>query len=681
MQVSKIPVYQFLEGSGKSFVIPVYQRDYAWTEANCAKLWQDLISLYESQKVNHFLGTVVCINSNFQEYVVVDGQQRLTTTSILLLALHNYLKQKNNKNEREQVLTEQILDFLINKHSLDQTKRIRLKPNKQDRNYFEELFKNPENLKNDSNIVTNYNFFYNKINTEEIDPESLFNLFQKLEIVLINLDKGIDDPQLIFESLNSTGVDLTDGDLIRNYILMDLEPAFQEKLYSDYWVKIENLTAGDVAEFIRNFLMFKLGKNITQTKRAVYTEFKKYTEENFHKESQKVLQEVLQYAQVYSYFIRQNNNPSKAIDERLDRLFRLEFKVAWPFLFDVFELLEQNILIEKDVVNIIQLIESYAFRKIMVNNTTQGLNKLFLILAKEIRKLEPENWQNQYFEILKFIIKSKSGSQKFPTDQSFIEALMEKEIYNLRAKNRDFLLESLENYNSSYKVDLEDLTVEHILPQNASKWKEDLGANWQEIRNKYVHTLGNLTLTAQNSKLSNKDFESKQAIDFHTSKLKLSYKLGETENWNEQTILQRSKELALEASQIWSYPQTNYQAKIEEKEIYSLDEEVDFTGTKPKFLYFKEKSFTVRYWRDILKIMCNELYAFSPTEFNLLIQNSELQKYFATNQNKENLRDPIAFNNNKYVDGNQSANSIISFSKKLCEYLGFDKSQVEVELI
>jgi hypothetical protein len=178
-----------------------------------------------------------------------------------------------------------------------------------------------------------------------------------------------------------------------------------------------------------------------------------------------------------------------------------------------------------------------------------------------------------------------------------------------------------------------------------------------------------------------KQIKKQQAIDFHTSKLKLSYKLGETENWNEQTILQRSKELALEASQIWSYPQTNYQAKIEEKEIYSLDEEVDFTGTKPKFLYFKEKSFTVRYWRDILKIMCNELYAFSPTEFNLLIQNSELQKYFATNQNKENLRDPIAFNNNKYVDGNQSANSIISFSKKLCEYLGFDKSQVEVELI
>jgi uncharacterized protein with ParB-like and HNH nuclease domain len=680
MQVNKKPMSEFLEGRSKTFVIPVYQRDYAWQKENCEKLWNDLLDIQTTKKNTHFLGTIVNIYDRQEERLIIDGQQRLTTVSLLLLALVNFLKNKVDKTEEELNIQEDILDFyLTNKRSSSENNKIRLKPNKQDRSYFEELFKNPKDLKNDSNIVNNYNFFYSKIISLEIQPVELFELFKKLQIVDIELEREFDDPQLIFESLNSTGVDLTDGDLIRNYILMDLEASFQEKLYLDYWLKIENSTA-DVAEFIRNFLMFKLNRNVTQTKRAVYSEFKKYAEEKYKKNSQKVLKEILKYAQVYSCFIRQNIHSSKLIDYSLDRLFRLEFKVAYPFLFEIFDLLEQQILSEQNVVEITKLIESYAFRKILVDNTTQGLNKFFLTLDKEIKKLEPENWQNQYLEILKFIIKNKTASQKFPTDENFVETLMEKEIYKLKTKNKDFLLEGLENYNSSYKVDLEDLTVEHILPQNATKWKQNLGSNWQEIRNKYIHTLGNLTLTAQNSKLSNKDFQSKQDIDFHTSKLKLSYKLSEKENWNEQTILERSKKLALEAAKIWTYPQTDYQKPIEEKETYSFDEETDFSGKKPKALYFAEKTFAIKYWRDILKIVCEELYKYSPTEFNLLIQNSELKKYFAVAENS-NLRSPVSFNNNKYVDGNQSANSIVSFVIKLCSLVNYDYSNLQIETI
>ncbi len=680
MQVNKQSVYQFLEGSGKTFVIPVYQRDYAWTENNCQKLWQDLLDLQITQKPNHFLGTIVNIYDKQDERLIVDGQQRLTTVSLLLLALENYLKQKTDKTEEEAILQEQLLEFLINKYSLDKSKRIRLKPNKQDQDYFNQLFENPNDLKPDSNIVKNYRFFYEKLTTSEIKPLELFDLFKKLEIVNIELERHFDDPQLIFESLNSTGVDLTDGDLIRNYILMGLEPHIQEKLYSDYWIKIENYSAGNTAEFIRNFLMFKLSINVTQTKRAVYTEFKKYTEAKFAKDSQKVLQETLEYAQVYSYFIRQNNHPNILIDIQLERLDRLEFRVVFPFLFEIFDLVKQGIIDEKTVAKIIQLIESYAFRKIIVDNTTQGLNKFFLTLSKEIKKQDPENWQNNYFEILSFILKSKTASQKFPTDEDFIEALCTKEIYKLRSKNRDFLLEGLEKHNSAYKVDLEDLTVEHILPQNANKWKNYLGENWQQVRDRYIHTLGNLTLTAQNSKLSNKDFKSKQEIDFHTSKLKLSYKLGEAEEWNEQTILDRSKKLASEAIQIWSYPTTTFEKPIEQKEVYTLDEEVDFTGRKPKQISVMSKSFNIKYWRDILKIICDELYLYSPTEFNLLMKNSELKKYFAFEENQQTLRQPIPFNNNKYVDGNQSANSIINFSKKLCDILRFDKFEIELEI-
>lgn len=677
MQVSKQSMYQFLEGSGKTFVIPVYQRDYAWKVENCKQLWQDLFNLDKTQKPNHFLGTIVNIYDKQDERLIVDGQQRLTTVSLLLIAIENYLKQKQDKTKEEAILQEQLLEFLINKYSLDMSKRIRLKPNKQDKEVFNQLFDEPDNLNSDSNIIQNYTFFYQKLKESNCDTVALFGLFKKIEIVNIELERQYDDPQLIFESLNSTGVDLTDGDLIRNYILTDLEPQVQERYYFDYWIKIENLTS-NIAEFVRNFLMYKLGRNITQTKRAVYIEFKKYSEERFGKDSQRILQEILKYAQVYSYFVRLSSHSVELIDQRLELLRRLEFTVAWPFLFEVFELLDQGLLDHQTVADIIQLIESYTFRKLLVTKSTQGFNKLYLTLAKEIKNLDPDQYHSQYLEIMKFVIKSKTLSQAFPTDEQFVTALETLEIYKLRAKNRDFLLTSLENYNSSYHVDLQDLQVEHILPQNASKWKHDLGPNWQEIRDKYVHTLGNLTLTARNAALSNKDFESKKSIDYHTSKLKLSYKLSDHEVWNEATIIERSRELAHEAVQIWEYPVTNFQRPVESKEIYSLDEDVEYSGKKPKTLYISERTFEIKYWRDILKIVCEELYLYSPTEFNHMITTTDLKSFFATDPDNS-LRTPIPFNNNKFVDGNLSANSIVDICKKMCGYLDFEAGSISVE--
>ena len=676
MQVSQIPILKFLK-TANSLVIPVYQRDYAWKVDNCKKLWQDLLDLQSSNRMSHFLGTLVTINSGVGNYLVIDGQQRLTTVSIFILALKTVIKNKSQPTEEESRLEKVLEGYLIDEESLSQNTRIKLKPNKSDNIYFQELFNEKYSLSLDSNIFLNFQYFV-EVLTSQPDLVTIFESIKKLEIVSINLIQNQDDPQLIFESLNSTGVDLTDGDLIRNYILMDLETDFQEKLYTDYWLKIENFSAGNTAEFIRNFLMFRLASNVTQTKRAVYTEFKKYAEEKFNKDSQKVLTQIVEYAQIYSYFIRQNQHPEAIIDNQLERLDKLEFKVAYPFLFEIFDLLNQGILDKQTVAKIIQLIESYAFRKILVDNTTQGLNKLFFILSKEVKKLDPENWQNNYFEILSFILKSKAASQKFPTDEDFIEALCTKEIYKLRSKNRDFLLEGLESYNSAYKVDFEDLTIEHILPQNASKWKKSLGENWQEIRDKYIHTLGNLTLTAQNSKLSNKAFADKKAIDYQTSKLKLSYKLGDMEEWNEDTILQRSKELAAEAVEIWKYPSSNFIKEVEEKEVYSLEEEVDFKGKKIKKIIIQSQEFTVKNWWFAVQALCNFLYAQSPTEFKQIISNSEISKEFSQDPNK--INGPMEILNSWYVDCGKNTNRNVRLMSKLCDLLNFDKSEVEVEV-
>jgi uncharacterized protein with ParB-like and HNH nuclease domain len=330
MQVQQIPICVFLEGQNKSFTIPVYQRDYAWTRINCQKLWEDIVDLSKNERQDHFLGTIVTIGSGFQEYTVIDGQQRLTTVSLIILALHKYLKNKSDITEIESMIVEQLLEFLINKHTLDQEKRIRLKPNKQDKLYFESLFSDNEYSKIDSNIINNYKFFYDKIASNKVLPRQLYETFQKLTIVLINLDRGSDDPQLIFESLNSTGVDLTAGDLIRNYMLMDLLPKDQESMYNKYWIKIENLTQ-NIPEFIRNYLIYK--NKISVKRDDVYSIFKKFAASVYNNDKESIAKDLLDFAKIYS-ILKQISEYGKAnIDKRLKRLNKIEFSVCYPYLF------------------------------------------------------------------------------------------------------------------------------------------------------------------------------------------------------------------------------------------------------------------------------------------------------------------------------------------------------------
>lgn len=670
MQVTHLPIYQFLEGSGKSFIIPVYQRDYAWTKINCQKLWEDIVDLSHHARNDHFLGTLVTIGRGFDEYTVIDGQQRLTTISIMLIALHNYLKKQDQLPDQEKFLSEQILDFLINKYSSEQDKRIRLKPNKQDQSYFESLFEDNSSLEAESNIVNNYYYFYNQIKSRELSPLQLFQSFQKIKIVLINLDTEQDDPQLIFESLNSTGVDLTAGDLIRNYMLMDLPPTEQDKMYNNYWIKIENLV-GNLAEFVRNYLIYK--EKISVKKGDVYPVFKKFALSQFKNDKESIVNDLLYFAEIYSWLIQIKSHKNESINNTLIRLNKIEFTVCHPYLFDVFNDLQNGILTEKEVKEILAIIESYAFRKMIVDNSTQGLNKMFITFSKEIKK--EENWKDNYLEILKFKILEKTASQRFPNDQEFENALIYKEIYRTQSKNKNFLLESLENYNSSYSINIDELTIEHIMPQTLNKeWKESLGENWQEIHKKYLHTLGNLSLTAKNRELSNNSLEEKQAIDYKESKLKLSFKLDCGSKWREKEILDRAKRLAQDAISIWSYPTTKYKKVKPDEQLFDLTSEDNFSGSKPLFLYINnEKSVKLQTWKDLLISVCQYLYHFSPTQFKHIQKSQE----FRWNFNPEKpLRRPAEFVKNNYVESNISANGIIGFLGKLCERMNYPPEKI-----
>lgn len=675
MQVQQLPIYQFLEGSGKSFVIPVYQRDYAWTKINCQKLWNDLIDLNNNSRSDHFLGTLVTIGSGFQEYTVIDGQQRLTTVSLLLKALHKFLEKKEDKNEEEIVLIEQLLDFLINKYSKEQHKRIRLKPNKQDKEFFENLFEKSNNLDVDSNIINNYNFFLDKISSNILTPKQIFDSFRKLKIVLIDLVRGQDDPQLIFESLNSTGVDLTSGDLIRNYILMDLEPVEQEKLYKQYWIEIEKLS-GNIAEFIRNYLIFK---QRTWVKKAdVYSVFKDYALNNFKQDKEAILKNLLDFAELFSWFVQIKEYKDLEINKKLARLNKLEFTICYPYLFDIFNDVKLGNINEKNIVEILTIIESYAFRKILVDNTTQGLNKMFITLSKEIKK--EDSWKEEYVNILNYILLEKRVSQRFPNNEEFENTLINKEVYKLQAKNKNFLLESLENYDSAYPLNIDKLTVEHIMPQTLTKeWKNKLGGNWQEIYNKYLHTLGNLSLTAKNSELSNNSLESKQQIDFQTSKLKLNYKLENQTNWNEEIILERAKSLIKNAEEIWPYPKTTYSKPIPEEQTFDLESEDSFSGSKPSRLFFEndELGIELKTWRDLLLKTCNFLYKFSPTEFIKVETSDEFKWLFEVDKKLPNA---LEFADGHFMEVGLSANHIIRILKRICERMNYPADSIVFSL-
>ena len=468
-------------------------------------------------------------------------------------------------------------------------------------------------------------------------------------------------------------MNLTKGDLIRNYMLMDLEPTEQERMYKKYWINIEKLTE-NIAEFVRNYLIFKTKSWVK--KDDVYNIFKKHSSDEFDRDKEEILKDLLFFAEIYSGLVQINKHEDPELNGQLERLNKLEFTVSHPYLLDVFNDLKKGILSEKIVKEILIIIESYAFRKILVDNTTQGLNKMFVTLSREIKK-EEGTWKEQYLEILYFILLEKRVSQTFPNDEEFENALITKEIYKLQAKNTSFLLESLENYESAYSVNADELTVEHIMPQTLTKeWKNKLGEGWQETHKKYLHTLGNLSLTAKNAELSNNSFEDKQGIDFQTSRLKLNFKLEGLAVWNEEKIVERAKNLIKNAKNIWPYPTTKYSKPIPEEQMFDLTSEDSFTGSKPSQLYIEEdeKGVELKTWRDLLTNVCKFLHDFSPTQFSEIQNSKEFGRYF------HEVRRPIEFKAGKFVEGNLSANNIIAFLTKVCEKMRYDPEDISFSI-
>lgn len=405
MKGEAYPLIKFFDGSDKRFIIPLYQRNYDWKVENCNQLFQDLMKLHNSSRKKHFFGSIVSsIKSGAEDRYIIDGQQRITTVSLMLIAMVN-AKKKNLINATDNKLAEKIFKrYLVDEYQTDERK-VKLKPIKKDMQAFDAvLYQTEEKYIKGSNVTRNYEFFYDKITHCGLTLDELFETIKKLEVINIRLDED-DDPQLIFESLNSTGLDLSEADKIRNYLLMSLSPEEQDDLYTHYWNPIEEFTEYDPSFFVRDYLTVKRGK-IGKLDR-IYFVFKDYAE-NIGITKAALLEDLYYYASIYNK-IKIAQIGTKKLNRKFNQLRTLDPTVVYPFFIVFIDYATQNNMSEADIYKVFELIESYWARRIICNIPSNALNNVFATLHRDVlRLLTTENKEtSDYPDILAYVLLKK----------------------------------------------------------------------------------------------------------------------------------------------------------------------------------------------------------------------------------------------------------------------------------
>ena len=577
MDARKGNIYEILNGN-KQFLIPVYQRFYSWDIEQCKRLWNDIVEMQRKGKVGHFVGSIVNIAeqampTGVQKYMIIDGQQRMTTLTLLLLALRDYAI----KNPGDTSINARRIDNMLLKNEYENgDERYKLLLTETDRDILINLVEEkPIAEGTRSRLIENYKFFADKLADKEILPAEVYESIGKLQIVNITLDRAVDDAQAIFESLNSTGKELSESDLIRNYVLMGLESSEQIYVYEHLWRPMEQLfvyeTQGTVMDaFFRHYLTMKLARIPKQGR--VYEEFKLYHLNCEFGTIRELCQDLLDYAKYYTNIVFKRN-----FDLDLKKLYEdiidLRMEVSYPFLLKIHHDCTDGIITSDELKEILKLCISYVLRRAICEIPTNSMNKTFATLKNYIR---PDDYLNS----VKAFFVMQDTYKEFPDNDKFEGAFVSRDIYNMRARN--YILSRLENFEKKAPIIIENYTIEHIMPQNknlSSEWQADLGADWHEVQKKYLHTIGNLTLTAYNSEMSDRPFREKMNMPggFKESALRLNKYIVLLNEWNEKHIQERANMLAKKAESIWPYPSlTNvelapYQEEKKTAQKYSLE--------------------------------------------------------------------------------------------------------------
>ncbi|EKE91016.1 hypothetical protein OUO_0785 [Helicobacter pylori R046Wa] len=677
----------------KQFVIPIYQRVYSWEKEQCKQLWDDIIKTGGNDQIEgHFIGSIVFVQdgiytTNYNELLIIDGQQRLTTITLLFIALRDHL---NDEDEFLEKFSRQKIQnrYLINSDEKGD-KKFKLILSEPDRDTLLSLI--DENRRKPSEpslkIMENFKLFEEWIRKNTDKLETIFKGLDKLMVVEISLERGKDNPQLIFESMNSTGKDLTQTDLIRNYILMGLDPEKQEIFYKKYWRAMEeNFKQNETLfnQFVRHYLTIKTREipNINK----VYEAFKRYQQERGI-ETEALLQDLQKYCGYFCQIVFKkeadkdlNKEADKDLNKALSFLVDLEMDVIYPLLLELYSDYSDGVLSEQDFISIIDLIESYICRRAVCGLGTNSLNKVFPSFTKHIQK-------DEYLKSLKAHFVYLTEKQRFPNNDEFKKLFITIDFYHFQKK--EYFFERLENFETKEPVNTKKCTIEHIMPQTLTKeWKRDLGENFQAIHDKYLHTIGNLTLTGYNEKYSNNSFQEKRDMEkgFKQSPLRLNQSLRDLKVFGEEQIKKRANDLADWALKIWTYPKLDaetlekYKPK-KEKKAYDLSSYKFGSNSKELFDILRkeikalDERVTEKFNQDYISFMFDKNFV------DIVVQTKDLKLYlnmlFNELQDEKNLARDMT---NKGHLGNGDIEIKLETKENIPYCLGLIKQALEKQM-
>ena len=623
MKANEKTILRFLESSDTKFIIPIYQRKYSWGIEENKKLYDDLISVIKTKSSFHFFGSIVSIYNDTgrdREYLIIDGQQRITSISLILIALYNLMQRKlisGDEIHKEKLINQ----YIVNQYSSDENK-LKLKLKEDDLYIYDSIYEG-QDIEDITHLSISYDYFYNRILKGELTAKELLDAINSLSIVEIELKLSEDRPQLIFESLNSTGKNLTEADKIRNFIFMNKSIDLQNSLYKKYWKPIEMNTGDNISNFLRDYLMIKLKKVILYDK--LYIVFKEYI--STISDIEIILQEMFLFSKGYKQI--QKGDKMKELNSLLEDIKIINGDISNIFILQALYDYNTGIISKKSLVEILKILESYLFRRMICKISNKSLYKLFLNIVDYIK--EEEDYRENYIELFKFILLKQIDSLRFPRDIEFKHAFFENDIYRLSTERKLYIFNKLENYDNKEKLDIKNLikdnilSIEHIMPQKLNDdWRREISGNIEEVHSRYLHTIGNLTLTAYNSNMSNKSFFEKKTIKkgFIESRLKLNKFIATQDKWTEKEIIERAMMLYKDAINIWKPIKSIYKISRNKRFLCYLDEEENITNYNIKGMIFEGAVYNVKTFKELYDTMIIILYDLEPLLLKSLVKNA-----------------------------------------------------------
>ncbi len=691
------------------FLIPLYQRKYSWQQKHCQRLFADLVKVHEQNLYSHFFGSIVSVKASETEndLLIIDGQQRITTISILILAAINAVKNGDMACEDKEFVEDTYEKYLIAKYRRRSERKIKLRPIDEDLTAYDALFTNDQDeisKYEKSMIVGNYKFFYNLIKSpKQLSFEDLIEAIEKLIVIDICLDSK-DNPQLIFESLNSCGKDLEEADKVRNYLLMSEKPDTQETYYYSYWSKIEKATDGEPTMFIRDYLTIK--QKVISKLEDLYFDFKQYDEEHSIPREE-LLADMLKFARFYREAGKGETQSAK-LNKKLKQLASIGSNVCMPFYMIFLDYAREHELSEDVQYQVFDVIENYWARRIICGWPANVMAKTFALLHSDIMRIYKEHQKRgkeievSYAEVMKFVLLKKQGTGVFPSDTNIKENFPQRQIYKLPSSYRTFLFERMENLDSKEyddaiieKMNEGKITIEHIMPQHLSpQWKQDLGPEAEDIKERYLHTFANLTLSGYNQDYSNRAYSEKWGGYTYTKKnrdtgaeteitvygykdsaFKLSNYLKTHTQWTEAELKERGEILMNNFLKLWPMISSDYVPLEKELEIVSLDDDdIELTGRKIAGFRLHGERHPDIVWKNLLVDVCKLLYKEKPTEM-LYLATKELNLHAHSNENFSYVAD------NCYIWSSNSTRTKRAILLYIFKEIGISPSELEIELV